>query len=103
MRGPLLEAVLEALRRRGHPEAWAAYRADWEPVLAFFHDHRFAQSRTMINYIAELARIPHEPVPEGLVLRPMNRGDLPRVVELGRGLFAGDDIGALESFYWENP
>src|SRR4051794_32628687 len=38
LRQPLLEAVLEGMRQRDQPEAWAAYRADWEPVLAFFHD-----------------------------------------------------------------
>src|SRR4051812_399901 len=38
LREPLLDAVLAAMLARGHEEAWAAYRADWEPVLSFFLD-----------------------------------------------------------------
>lgn len=103
LREPLLDAVLDALRRRGQQEAWAAYRADWGPVLAFFDDHQFHQSRAMINYIAELAELPHAPVPEGQVIRPLRRDDLPQFVGLGRDLFAGEDVETLEGFYWDNP
>src|SRR5947209_2893116 len=33
VQGPLFDAVLEAMTRLGLREAWAAYRADWTPVL----------------------------------------------------------------------
>src|SRR5262245_33573191 len=29
---PLLQALLGEMSRRGMPEAWAAYRADWSPI-----------------------------------------------------------------------
>ena len=99
----LLEAVLSAMIERGCPEAWAAYRADWAPVLDFFRQHRFVPVREMINYVAEVARLPHTPVPEGRVIAPLWREELPQVLALGKGLIAGDDPESLEAFFWENP
>jgi hypothetical protein len=103
LRGPLLEAVLEAMRQRGHSEAWLAYRGDWEPVLSFFRTQGFAPARTMINYIAGVADLTDPPVPAGAVIRPLERADLPRLVALGRGLFRGVEVQAMESFYFANP
>jgi L-amino acid N-acyltransferase YncA len=102
-REPLLEAVLSEMRRRGLPEAWAAYRSDWEPVIAFFREHGFLQARTMINYVAELAQLPHASVPSGQVIRPLERDDLPPLISMGCGIFADDDLAALDEFFWNNP
>lgn len=101
-REPLLEAVLAALRDRGQGEAWAAYREDWEPVLSFLRAHGFHRQCSMVNYVAELDQIPHVPVPEDRVIRPMERADLPRFLELGRGIIAGDDRATLEHHFWDN-
>jgi hypothetical protein len=103
VRAPLLGTVLAALRERGLDEAWAAYRSDWGPVLAFFQDHAFEPARTMINYVAPIAALPRAPVPPGQAIRPLQRGDLPQVVERGRGLFDTADPQALESFFFANP
>src|SRR4051812_6895534 len=62
-RPALLETALSALAGRGRGEAWAAYRADWEPVLRFFRESGFVVAREMINYIAEVARLPRISVP----------------------------------------
>lgn len=102
LRTPLLEAALDAMRGRGHREAWAAYRGDWGPVLAFFRAHGFRQARAMINYVASTAELPREPVPTGRAIRPLSRGDLPQVRALGRGLFDADDA-TLGAYFWENP
>ena len=58
VREPLLEAVLAEMKRRGMPEAWAAYRADWSAVLDFLRSHGFDEKRQMINYLAEVSRMP---------------------------------------------
>jgi hypothetical protein len=102
-REPLLEATLAAARRLGRTDVWAAYRADWGPVLAFLRAHGFAPAREMINYVAERARLPQSPVPEGQVLAPLRREDVPRLVDLGQGLFAGESQRDLEDFFWNNP
>jgi hypothetical protein len=101
VQGPLLETVLTAMRERGLDEAWTAYRGDWEPVLTFFQNHGFECGRTVINYVAPIAELPRAPIPEGLAIRPLERGDLPQVVELGHGLFGGA-LRELESFFFAN-
>src|SRR5262249_60501641 len=102
VRRPLLEHLLGVMRDRGFTEAWAAYRADWEPVLAFLRDQGFAPSREMVNFVAETGQLPRLPAPFGLTFGPLLRDDLPRMVEIGRGLFAGG-LDRLRAFYWENP
>ena len=57
LREPLLESVLAELSQRGVPEAWVAYRADWQPVVEFFKEHQFSEARRMINYVTELDRL----------------------------------------------
>jgi hypothetical protein len=102
-REPLLAAILDEARRRGLTEVWAAYRGDWEPVLAFLQAHGFANPRMMINYVAPLAQLPRRPIPVGERIEPLRREDLPRLVDLGRGLFGGEAPGDLELFFWSNP
>ncbi len=100
---PLLEAVLAAMRERGLAEAWAAYRADWEPVLVFFHQHGFMPTRLMINYVAELSRLPHAAVPLGRVVALMERGQLAEIRAMGAGVFPEESFEGLDEFYWGNP
>jgi hypothetical protein len=100
---PLLDALLAAMHGRGLTEAWAAYRGDWEPVLGFFRAHGFAPVRTMINYVAPVSALPHESVPMGRAIRPLERGDLPQLVTLGGELFGGYDPPDLEPFFFANP
>jgi hypothetical protein len=102
-RGPLLDAVLGEARRRGLAEVWAAYRGDWEPVHGFLQAHGFVTTRTMVNYVAPLARLPQRPIPLGETIGFLRREDLPRLLELGRGLFARVEPDVLESFFWSNP
>ena len=91
------------MSERGCPEAWLAYRADWSPVLDFFREHRFTPLREMVNYISELAPLPRAPIPEGQVIAPLVREELPQLLALGKGLIAEDDPDALAEFFWENP
>jgi hypothetical protein len=102
-RAPLLDAILDEARRRGLAEVWAAYRGDWEPVLGFLHAHGFVTTRTMVNYVAPLARLPQRPIRIGESIEFLRREDLPRLVELGRGLLARDGREDLEAFFWSNP
>ncbi|MEJ7637370.1 MAG: hypothetical protein WKF75_05090 [Singulisphaera sp.] len=98
-RVPLLEAVLSAMRERGLAEAWAAYRADWEPVLVFFHQHGFLPTRLMINYVAELSRLPRAAAPGGS-WPPWNGGNWRRSGRWERGS-SPKKLRDLE-FYWDN-
>ena len=103
-REPLLKTVVAEMKRRGIAEAWAAYRADWSPVLDFLRGHGFSQTRSMINYVAETSHIPVlDRLPSNRVIDHLQRDELPRVVELAPALFAGVDVPSLEQFFWENP
>ena len=102
-RGPLFTRLLEAMRDRGFGEAWAAYRADWLPVQAFFREFGFEAAREMVNFVADSHDLPATPVPDGLALTPLGRDDLPDLLRVGRGLFADDDPDALGAFFWSNP
>ncbi len=101
-RQPLLEEVLSGLKQRGVSEAWVAYRGDWKPVLDFLRDHGFIQTREIINYVAELSRLPHDPVPEGREILPVRREELPEVLRLGKGLFAVEQLEPLTDFFLSN-
>jgi hypothetical protein len=83
VRQPLLEAVLASLQHRGHTEAWAAYRADWLPVLDFFQQQAFAQVRQIVNYVAEVKRLPQRPVPPEYVLSPVAPTEVVTPLESG--------------------
>ena len=57
----------------------------------------------MINYVADRRELPTLPPPEGTTIGPWTRADLPRLMELGEGLFSDDDPDALGTFFWRNP
>jgi hypothetical protein len=104
LRQPLLETVLLEMRKRGIPEAWTAYRANWSSVLEFLRRHDFTEKRQMINYVADLSQLPAgDRLPADRVVEPLTRADLPQLIALAHGLFADSDPGALERFYWANP
>ena len=101
---PLLETTLAEMKKRGLPEAWAAYRADWSPVLDILRGQNFAQNRSMINYVAETSRLPaHDRLPSNRIVAPLNRNELHHLAALTPALFGERDIRALEQFFWENP
>lgn len=102
-REPLLESVLAELKRRSIREAWVAYRADWLPVLQFFKEHGFAEKRQMINYVAELDRLPQTPIPDGWHVEPLTADALPGLVALGAGILPDDEPEPLRRFFWDNP
>jgi hypothetical protein len=102
-RQPFLETVLLEMRKRGIPEAWTAYRADWSPVHEFLHEHGFTEKRRMINYVADVSQLPvGDHVPGNRVIEPLARADLPQLIAIADGLLAGSDREALEQFYWNN-
>jgi hypothetical protein len=103
-REPLLEAVLAVMRQRGLAAAWAAYRADWSPVLDFFRQHDFAETRRMVNYVAEVSRLPScTELPPDRVIEPLKPAEVPRLLELAPELFPDADPSAIGRFYGDNP
>ena len=104
VREPLLDAVLAEMTKRGLPQAWAAYRGDWSPVLDFLRQHDFTEIRTMINYVADLSRLPSQnPLPSNRLVARLEPEDLPQLIALAPDLFRDVDARQLEQFYWHHP
>jgi hypothetical protein len=103
-RTPLLDAVLAAMGERGIPEAWAAYRADWSPVLDLLRGHGFLDKRQMINYVAEVDKLPSNAVlPASRVVEPAGPEVIRDLINLAPGLYPEEDPSAIASFFRENP
>jgi hypothetical protein len=104
VREALLGGLLDEMGRRGLPEAWAAYRADWSTVLDFFKGQAFVEKRQMINYLAEVAWMPdNREIPDDRIIEPLSREEVSQVAALAPGLFAAIEPRSLEAFFWEHP
>jgi len=102
-REPLLAAVLAAMARRRLPEAWAAYRADWSPVLEFLGAQGFLEKRTMINYAGELAGLPRrDRLPPDRLVEPLLREELPQLLSLAPPLFSSTGAQMIGEYFWNN-
>jgi hypothetical protein len=102
-REPLLEAVLSGMKDRGIPAAWAAYRADWTPILEFLRGHGFLEKRQMINYVAEVAQLlPDTVLPPDRVVEPLSREEIRDLHALALEVVPEDDPGVFDRFYSEN-
>jgi hypothetical protein len=94
---PLLETILAMIKTRCLPEAWAAYRADWVPVLDFFRENSFTQNRSMINYVTETSRLPAlDRLPQNRLVTHLQRDELPDLPRLAPAVFVALDIHKLE-------
>ena len=104
LREPLLDAMIAEMKKRNIADAWAAYRADWSPVLEFLCKHEFIEKCAMVNFVAEISNLhAADHLPVNRVVEHLQRDDLPRVVKLTPALFADTDLRALDRFLWENP
>ncbi|SIN93310.1 hypothetical protein SAMN05444166_1676 [Singulisphaera sp. GP187] len=100
---PLLETVLNAMKGLGLSQAWAAYRADWTTILDDLRAQAFLSTREMINYVAELSAIPHEPVPPGFSIGSLQRDESAPLLRWLGGMDSPANRAFLEHFFWENP
>jgi hypothetical protein len=102
MAEPLLEAVLDGMRQRGRKSAFAAYRADWPPVRAFFEAHGFTLSREMVNFVMDIVEMPTPSARYSSAITPLTPADLPAVARLGAGVLRTTDPAALEEHLFRN-
>ncbi len=103
-REPLLQTVLAAMKERRVREAWAAYRADWSPVLEFLRSHQFVDKRQMINYVTEVSTIPSRvDLPKDRLIEPLALKATRHLHELALDVYADEEIGMIERFYGESP
>jgi hypothetical protein len=100
---PLLDHVLDAMRKSGLRKAWAAYRADWPAQRDFFQARGFAQVREMVNYVMDIAEMPTPAARTSSNIAPLTSADLPVVLQLGAGVLRVGDAAELEKCLFHNP
>jgi hypothetical protein len=102
LQAPLIERARQELKLRGRSQAWAAYRADWTPILAYLENQGFARVREILNYVAELGTFPQQDTVVDQFITPLVRDDLPQLIELGNALFPQARREALPDDLWRN-
>ena len=100
---PLLERVLQAMKERGLPRAFAAYRADWQGQLAFFQNNGFPPRREMVNYVLDIVEMPTPMARPSSSIGPATPDDVPALLELGANVLLIQERAALEQYLFHNP
>ncbi len=101
--GPLFDATLAEMRRRGVRRAFAAYRPDWDAVRDFFLARGFSRTREITNYIMDLVEMPTPSARSFGTVSHVNRTDVPAILDLGKGLLRLSTAEELERHLFENP
>jgi hypothetical protein len=99
---PLFQAVLDATRKRGLKQVFAAYRADWAPVVAFLQAHEFKQAREIVNFVVDIVEMPTPAARPSLPFSPLHRDDLSGIIALCPEIFRGKNAKELEPYLFGN-
>jgi len=100
---PLFQAVLQEMRRRRMPRAFAAYRADWPAQRDFFLAHGFQQTREMVNFLLDLPDMPTPGARAGSTVERMRPDDVPAVFAVGAGIIRARTPEELHAHLFDNP
>jgi hypothetical protein len=99
----LLNHALDAMKALGLKSAFAAYRGDWQPVREFFLGQQFTQTREILNFGVDLVEMPTPAARGGAGIDELKKSDLPRVLEMGKGILRVHTVEALEQEFFNNP
>jgi len=100
---PLYARVEDAMRARGLSGAFAAYRADWPSVHAFFEQRGFRKARAMVNYIIDLLDMPTPSARPSSSLAPVTSDDVPAILAMGAQALRVQTAAELERHLFKNP
>lgn len=99
---PLLEHVLRAMKTRGMPRAFTAYRSDWSAQLQFFQDNGFQLRREMVNYLLDIVEMPTSMALPSSSVGLASPADVPAILEMGANVALIQDRAALEQYLFHN-
>jgi hypothetical protein len=100
---PLFARVLESMKERGLPRAFAAYRADWTEQQRFFARHGFELRCEMVGFVLDFADMPTPSAKPASGIGPLRPEDVPAVLQLGAGVLRVRDAAELERYLFHNP
>jgi hypothetical protein len=95
--------MIQAMQQRQYPRAFAAYRGNWPAVLDFFRSHGFQQAREMVNFVIDLVDMPTASTRPSSRISPLNREDLPALVQLSPGALRTRSMPEVERHFFKNP
>lgn len=99
----LFQAMLADMKQRGRKSAFAAYRADWQPVTQFFQAHDFRLVREMVNFVIDIVEMPTPAARPSLPFSPLKREDVPAIRDLAPEALRVGSAAELEKHLFENP
>jgi hypothetical protein len=99
---PLLDAVMEAARKRGLTRLFCAYRGDWSGPIEFFEGHGFQKARDMVNFMLELAEMPTAAARRSSAASALASSEIPVLLKIGPEVFRDKTALELESFLLQN-
>lgn len=100
---PLFEAVVDALRQRRPPRAFAAYRGDWPEHEAFFLRNGFWRAREMINFVADVNDLDVDEADARTSVSQMDPEDVSAARSLAPQALRTTDTDALRFHLLANP
>lgn len=100
---PLFQKVLETMRGRGLPLAFAAYRPDWPAQAAFFEAHGFRKVRDMVNFVLDLPDMPTSAARPSIPFSTLRREDLRIIRDLAPEALRVTSVADLERHFFNNP
>jgi hypothetical protein len=100
---PLFDRVVQAMKGRGLPRAFAAYRSDWPVPNEFLQRNGFQLRREMINYVLDLVDMPTPMARPSSTIGPATKDDVPAILTLGTNVLLTNDPAALEQQLFHNP
>jgi len=100
---PLFAHVLKTMRQRGVIQAFAAYRGDWPAINDFFVGHAFTLAREMVNFVVDLVGMPTIPARPSSSIGPLERADIPAILELAPQSLRVRTAAELEKHLFSNP
>lgn len=99
---PLFRHMIQAMAARGLEKAFAAYRADWPEITAFFEQNGFRHARDMVNFMIALTDLPTFSL-HPVSVTPLRREDLSDLAELCPQALRVHDLAELEQHFFRNP
>jgi hypothetical protein len=100
---PLFQGVLDAMRGRGMPKAFAAYRGDWPAQRDFFLAHGFHEAREMVNFVVDLADLPTPAARPSSPIQALRPEDVRAVLALAPEALRVGTPAELERHLLHNP
>jgi hypothetical protein len=100
---PLFTQVLNAMKDRDLPLAFAAYRPDWAGVKDFFLGHEFTVAREMINFAQDIVEMPTVASRASSSVTSARREDVPAILRLVPEALRVKTPEALEDYLFRNP